>query len=87
MWIYVDHFSTAINVSDGIKVFVTVDNEKPLIIFEYKDMDNKACEHRFRANDAARATSTVKNIVAQLKQVSDALVTVELENAIEKVDT
>jgi hypothetical protein len=88
MWIYMEEVAVAINLIDGCLVEPVYKNDLWHIHFKYKDMDNKDAEITVPvAKDAKRLHEITRHLIAQLKEVSGATVTTQLEEAIAKNGT
>jgi hypothetical protein len=88
MWIYIDDCCCAFNIQDAYSIDARRSGENLEVNFKYKDIDGKACEYVFRfgsgPDSVEYARDVCKTILAQVKEVSGAKVTQELEDAIFK---
>lgn len=89
MWIYLEDLCCAFNVQDGHSIDSRVNGEgKITTTFKYKDMDGKMCSYDFVfSSNADVVRRTCNTLLRQLKEVSGAKVTQELEDAIARGGT
>lgn len=89
MWILIDPGITALNVSEVYAIFPkpTMDRVGSwTFVIRYKDIDGKEVEHEMHVGEDINIMRTIfANLLPQVKQVSNAVATAELENAIARI--
>jgi hypothetical protein len=85
MWVYLDDQCVAINLQDAYGFFPKSEGDGQwALTVKYKDLDGKTMEHSFSCGKADSVRKAARILLAQLKEVSGAKVTQELEDAIAK---
>lgn len=88
MWIYLDAECVALNITDAHKFYPKHLGEGNwALVISYKDVDGDDQEFSFACGKADQIRAASKSLLAQLKEVSGAKVTQELEDAIAKSGT
>ena len=82
MWIYVHELATAINMTEVYSMHPVYVNAHWNLVIKYKDIDGKKAEHTIEVGDGGTIKRIAKELLAQLKEVSNAQVSTELENAL-----
>lgn len=88
MWIFIEPGITALNVTEIYALFPKPvgDGGNWTFVVRYKDIDGKEVEHEMPVGKDIEVMRTIfANLLPQIKQVSNAIATAELENAISRV--